>query len=337
MQYNPALDGVRAIAALAVVASHCRVPLLNGGLIGVDVFFVLSGYLITSILRAEAMEAGTVSLRRFYWRRALRLWPPLLLMLVGYAALAPSLLPPGDMVADVALAATYLTDYALAFWRTPVNLSHTWSLSVEEHFYLIWPLVILATRSFSRSALLRIFAMGFVAATVWRIADASIWGDWVRTYYRFDTRMSGLMLGGLIAVSNWRPPAEQAAMIGRLSVYVLIAALVTFRFKVLGFTSWGGIIVDLAAAGLILSLISGEATGLFRALSRRGVVYLGKISYSIYLWHFPITLVVRGQVNPVAAFLAVSVLSIAIAALSYEFLEKPMKSIRRRQAPEGAM
>ncbi|AWI59009.1 acyltransferase family protein [Sinorhizobium fredii] len=332
MQYNPALDGLRAIAVMAVVAFHCRLPFTGGGSIGVDLFFVLSGYLITSILRSEVMETGTVSLSRFYWRRALRLWPPLLLMLAAYAAVAPALFPARDAIIDTTLAATYLTDYAMAFWHEPLMLGHTWSLSVEEHFYLIWPLVILATRALSQRALARFLIVAFVAATAWRIADALIWEDWYRTYYRFDTRMSGLMLGGLIAVVPWRPNPRSAAMIGRLATYVLIVGFLTFPFRSPAFIAWGGIVVDLAAGGLILSVISTEATKLHRFLTLRPLVYLGVISYSVYLWHYPLSRLLRYELPSGLTFLVVAGFAIVVAALSYEFIEKPLKTVRRRQA-----
>ncbi|OAP42494.1 hypothetical protein AU381_14985 [Sinorhizobium glycinis] len=337
MQYNPALDGLRAVAVIAVVAFHCRLPLTGGGSIGVDLFFVLSGYLITSILRSEITETGTVSLARFYWRRALRLWPPLLLMLAAYVAVAPTLFPARDAIIDTAIAATYLTDYAMAFWHEPLMIGHTWSLSVEEHFYLLWPLVILATRALSQLALARFLIVAFVAATAWRIADSLIWQDWYRTYYRFDTRMSGLMLGGLIAVMPWRPKPETAAMIGRLAAYVLIIGLLMAPFRSPAFIGWGGMVVDLAAGGLILSVFSAEATKLHRFLTLRPLVYLGVISYSVYLWHYPMARLLRYDLPSGVAFLLVAGCSIAVAALSYELVEKPLKSMRRRIAPEGAI
>ncbi|ASY68911.1 acyltransferase family protein [Sinorhizobium fredii] len=337
MQYNPALDGLRAVAVLAVVAFHCRLPFTGGGSIGVDLFFVLSGYLITSILRSEVTETGTVSLGRFYWRRALRLWPPLLLMLAAYAAVAPVLFPARDAVIDTALAATYLTDYAMAFWHEPLMLGHTWSLSVEEHFYLLWPLVILATRSLSQRALAIVLAVAFITATAWRIADAMIWQDWYRTYYRFDTRMSGLMLGGLIAAAPWRPKPETAGLVGRVAAYVLIVGLLVSPFRSPQFIAWGGIIVDLAAGGLILSVISTEGTRLHRLLTLRPLVYLGVISYSVYLWHYPLSRLLRYELPSGITFVVVAGFAIIVAALSYEFIEKPLKSMRRRPAPEGAI
>jgi peptidoglycan/LPS O-acetylase OafA/YrhL len=332
LQYNPAFDGVRALAVLAVVAYHCHIPMALGGLIGVDVFFVLSGFLITSILRAELDQTGDLSLGRFYWRRALRLWPPLLLMLAAYAIVAPVLFPDANVLPDVTLAALYLSDYAMAFWVTPLEISHTWSLAVEEHFYLIWPLVILATARMRKRRLAVLLATGFVIATMWRVADTFIGVDWNRTYYRFDTRLSGLILGGLVAVMPWRPSERQATWIGRVSVIVLAVSLFTLRSRTPAPLLWGGLFVDLAAAGLILSLVSGHATQFGRMLSGPWLVYLGTISYSVYLWHYPIARVLRDQLDPTITFGIVTALSIAIAALSWEYVEKPLKTFRRREA-----
>lgn len=324
MGYNPALDGLRAVAVFAVIAFHCRFPLAYGGMIGVDVFFVLSGYLITSILRRE------IGLLDFYWRRAIRLCPALFIMLAAYAAIAPFVFTDINPVSsDVVLAGLYVSDYAMAFWQEPFYLSHTWSLAVEEHFYLVWPLLIVATRSFSVRSLSWLLLAGFVTATTWRLADAHLWQNWQRTYYRFDTRMSGLLLGALVAVMPWRL-RHHAALVGRVSIYVLLVALVCFRFRSIWFIGWGGIAVDLAAAGLVLSLVSGE-TAISKFLSREWLRYPGLLSYSIYLWHYPIALALRDNLNPFTASLVVALLATFIAALSYRYIEKPLKDLQDRK------
>ena len=153
MTYIPALDGVRALAVIAVVAFHCGIPAARGGMVGVDLFFVLSGYLITTILRRELLKTGKISLAGFYWSRMLRLWPPLILFLVFYYWLGAFLFPGIEVLPQIGIAALYLTDYSMAIWRSPAELGHTWSLSVEEHFYLVWPLFLLTTRSLTIAGL----------------------------------------------------------------------------------------------------------------------------------------------------------------------------------------
>src|SRR5690349_20309645 len=140
MSRNSALDGARALAVLLVLLHHTRVPGFAGGFIGVDVFFVLSGYLITSILLREADSAGDIRIGRFLLRRALRLYPPLLLMLSAVLILGPSIWPTEQLGMPVLISALYLSDYATAFYGPLSVIGHTWSLAVEEHFYLLWPI-----------------------------------------------------------------------------------------------------------------------------------------------------------------------------------------------------
>ena len=131
---------------ILVIADHCDISVFDQGYFGVDLFFVLSGFLITRLLVDEIDSTGRIDLLRFYLRRLLRLTPALLLMLTAYLLIAPSLWPQLDLmshVRDAALVAFYLSDYSQAFWHNPKVLIHTWSLSVEEHFYLIWPFAVL--------------------------------------------------------------------------------------------------------------------------------------------------------------------------------------------------
>lgn len=329
IRYVRELDGLRAVAALVVVAFHCRVPGTGGGFIGVDVFFVLSGFLITSILRQELIETSRIDLWRFYVRRALRLWPPLILMLGAYVAFAPMLLRTDDVFRDAALAGLYLSDYARAFAAIPDYLSHTWSLSVEEHFYMIWPAVILLTGRRSDRAASAILIALFVLATAWRIADAVIWQDWARTYYRFDTRMSGLLIGAAVAVLPSLATRRIAEVSGQGSLTFIVLAIMVGSWKNPSSLTWIGIMVDLAAAGLVWSLASGHRTTVGSILSSRPLVYLGLISYSIYLWHYPISRAARSHLDPWTAALIVVPLSIALAVLSYELIERPLKAWQR--------
>ena len=180
-------------------------PSVPGGYIGVEVFFVLSGFLITSILRDEVARTSSIRIGGFYWRRALRLWPPLLLMLAAWAAFMPIFRPGLDTLRNGSIAALYLSDYVLAFGTLNGHLGHTWSLAVEEHFYLLWPFVVLATRRLGRWQVTAIFGAAFVLASAWRMHDLLAVGDYHSTFHRFDTRMSGLIIGGAVAVLPWRP------------------------------------------------------------------------------------------------------------------------------------
>src|SRR5687768_11060779 len=136
MRYMPELDGLRALAVCAVLAFHAGAPMAQSGYLGVDLFFVLSGFLITSILVAEHERSGTIAVGRFYVRRALRLYPSLLLMLAVFVVVAPLLWPELPAARYALWSALYLSDYTRALIGEPEVLSYTWSLSVEEHFYL---------------------------------------------------------------------------------------------------------------------------------------------------------------------------------------------------------
>lgn len=196
----PALDGLRALAVLGVMGFHAQAPGFAVGFFGVDVFFVLSGYLISTILLEQCDRDGRIAYRAFYLHRLLRLSQALLTMLAAYALLAPLVWPGRPHVLHAALSALYVTDYSLALWGPPRLLSHTWSLSVEEHFYLLWPpLLAWAARRWGAATLPRALFALTAAATVWRLACLLQGQGWNAIYYRFDTRLSGLLLGASLA------------------------------------------------------------------------------------------------------------------------------------------
>jgi len=210
MPYNPALDGLRAFAIVLVVLFHAHAPWIPGGFLGVDVFFVLSGYLITSLLLAELDLEGRLRLLAFWRRRIARLMPAFLVMLAAYLMFAPVAWPQtNDHGTQAALAISYLADYAVAWWGTPQQLSHTWSLAVEMHFYLLWPVLLWrAWRRWKGAELIAVLLTAWVLATLWRWV-CSIQGEtWEQVYYRTDTHMSGLLLGGWLAAAlrdaTWR-------------------------------------------------------------------------------------------------------------------------------------
>lgn len=329
---NRALDGLRAVAVALVIAFHCDRNGVTGGFVGVDVFFVLSGFLITTLLMDECDQTGTIAVGRFYIRRAMRLWPALLMMLAAYVAAAPLLFPEADARWDALLAGLYLSDYSHAFWGVPDAINHTWSLSVEEHFYLLWPFAILALARIDRRVACYLLAAAFALATLWRITDLVIWHDFRWTYFRFDTRMSGLLLGSAIAMLPWRPAtrptAEALSVAGMLC---LLWAAATLQWMTPEPLLLPGVIVDLGAGCVVMALASGQRSLLGRALSWWPIVYVGAISYSLYLWHYPIMKVLRDHFDAtwVIALIAVP-LSLAIAALSFEFVEKPIAAVRKQ-------
>lgn len=314
MRHIPELDGLRAVAVVAVVLFHAM-PYgpVSGGFLGVDLFFVLSGYLITSILAAELRDTGRIELRRFYWRRFCRLMPALLFMLAGYLAVAPLLWPGEPHGRDALIAGLYLSDYAYAFWQVPFYLQHTWSLAVEEHFYLVWPLLLPFVLAARRPLIW--LASAWVALLLWRSSIP----DWQNYYYRFDTHCTGIILGAMLALI---PPIRlpRFAPIVAAAAMLVLFAVAQIRLSVLAIP-----FAELAAAVLILS--PGPFAPLLRAAPLQ---MLGRWSYAIYLWHFPIAYAVRDSVHFVLPAIETLALSIILAAISWHTVEAWGRALRDR-------
>ncbi|HAU81276.1 MAG TPA: acyltransferase [Stenotrophomonas sp.] len=324
MQYSAALDGLRSVALLLVLSYHARVPGMHGGFLGVDVFFVLSGYLITRTLASQHSETGNIRILHFYGRRLRRLYPALLLLLFAYLLIAPYAFPATNShVRDSALAAAYLSDYGFAFWRSPWILQHTWSLSVEEHFYLLWPLALVGIFKLSPSRQVQLVLGLAVAATLWRWYVVQNVDAWQQPYYRFDTRLSGLLLGS--AAGILRPTIPRLAPL--LGAALLFAALLSAFFKdPRALMHW----MAAAEMGAVLLVISADR---IRFLAWPPLVWLGKLSYGIYLWHFPIMLLLRRQEIVGWESLALGgSASIVLASISYYTVEA---WARRKRAASG--
>lgn len=327
MSYIPALDGVRAVSIIMVVLFHCRVPGGEGGFIGVDIFFVLSGYLITSLLAKEHDRDG-ISVAAFYARRALRLYPTLLLLLLAYVLIAPVLWPAQDRWLIAAIASLYVTDYALPFWGLSSAVGHTWSLGVEEKFYLLWPLLLPLLLRTRRPVAWLLAA--FVAATAWRYFVALRWG-WAQAYFCFDTRMSGILLGAIAALVRPR--------MSRLTLMTACVALaITLSVPIIE-TSTRRISIEGVTLGITLAEISAFVLvshagrhGNSRFLASRPMTYIGRLSYGIYLWHFPVVLLLRDVYSLPwwLTLISALVFSFTMAALCLHCLDEPVRRWRDR-------
>jgi peptidoglycan/LPS O-acetylase OafA/YrhL len=338
MKHNPALDGIRALAVFMVIGFHAFAPGASGGYLGVDVFFVLSGFLITTLLVGEVDRTGTIRLGSFYLRRLLRLTPALLLMLTAYLLLAPLAWPNMAFhtdVRDVLISTFYLSDYASAFWSAPYYLRHTWSLAVEQHFYLLWPLLMLALAPrLGRRQLVVTLAVLYAVFTAWRIY-CDLHGEFAyeHSYYRFDTRLSGLVAGSLFAVwmtGNRRPAWRHAELAAMTALAVL--ALCSWRFQVLstGAMTYGIAAVEFATLALIYVAITTERSRVRRALAHPAPAYVGKMSYGIYLWHYPIFVYMSGRYAWYEILLLGGAASLVLAILSYHSVEKLARDYLRR-------
>jgi peptidoglycan/LPS O-acetylase OafA/YrhL len=318
--------GLRAVAILFVILFHSAPNLGPGGWVGVDVFFALSGYLITSILRREIEETGRVNWRWFYMRRALRLTPALL-CLVAFLLVLSAFTPYGsELRQSTLIGAFYLENWNKVFNFGPHHLiGHTWSLATEEQFYLLWPATLLLILN-KRPAVWIGGAIAFMLAA--RLAVWSAGGAEDHLLFGLDVRPVGLLGGALLAL--FRPPALPA-----FAPFVALGALVAIALFGSFWSAWSlvaaPVTASLAALVLIISALHDGLTT--RLLAWAPLVYVGQISYGLYLYSFPIFLLgekltIRAPFH--AYELGLIAIIFATAAVSYEFVEKPCLRLKAR-------
>ena len=337
---NAALDGARGVAVLLVVISHWSVETWRfGGTVGVTLFFVLSGYLITSILLAEHAGTGAISLRAFYARRALRLFPALVLVVVAIPFLQKATADPKltyEYFWWALSAVLYVGNFERAAGQTLGPLNHTWSLAVEEQFYLVWPLVLLAVLWWARRdarAVLRAVAAIAGLALAWQVVAVFVL-DFDRTYFAPDTNAYALMIG--CALAAWLRLAPRPGTGPVWPTWLALASLVGMAaFPSIDYdgtdlliAAHGAPLVALAAAALVVAAVGCPGRG---PLVWRPLTWFGTVSYGVYLWHqvllqaTPWGMPVVGWKKPVAILLA-----IALAAAAYDRLEKPLLRVKKR-------
>lgn len=345
--YLPALDGLRAVAVLAVMAFHAGMPFARGGFLGVDVFFVLSGFLITTLLLTEHDRLGRIRLRNFYARRGLRLFPALAVLLAAAAVYAATVAPPiyrASTFARIPYVLFYVANWAQVLdWRVAAYpkgiLGHTWSLAVEEQFYMLWPAILLLILAvFKRrdriagGLLLASLAVALYRALLWHHGLPSL-----RLLYGSDTRCDGLLLGcALSFLLTGREPVpgvRHARLLRRASVIaVLVLAVLGTSFAATNPMFFeGGITIAVVATGLLMWSLVVAPVNLFRVLLESPLmVYIGRRSYGLYLWHFPIYLALPLPGWPrILAVLIRIALTFAVAAASYRWVETPFLRLKR--------
>ena len=357
-RYVPGLDGLRALAVLAVIAYHEQFSWAPGGLLGVGVFFTLSGYLITSLLLGQWSADGRLHLRRFWLGRARRLLPALFVMLAvvtAWVTLADRARLAG-LRGAVAAAATYSSNwYAVvqqqsyfARFAPPGPLDHLWSLAVEEQFYLVWPSLLLVgmlllrkqreggvVRPVSTARWLTLPTLAMAAASALAMATLYQPGvDPTRVYEGTDTRAFGLLIGAALAMACAGRHLERARRAGRLALdagglagLVVIGLLIWRLGQYSPFVYRGGLVLLSAATAAVVAAVAcpGSLVGLI--LAWPPLRWIGVRSYGIYLWHYPvIVLTTPANAGPdlprAAAQIAASV---ALAALSWRFIEEPVR------------
>src|ERR671913_947665 len=372
LPYSPGLDGLRAFAVIAVLLYHADLAWIPGGFLGVEVFFVISGYLITALLLAEWHQKGTINLKDFWLRRARRLLPALYVLLVVTMTFAVVFLP-GEVAglrADVIAAVGYVTNWFLIFGQEsyfesvgrPSVLQHLWSLAVEEQFYVIWPIVMAVGLGLGATRLRRrrVLIVTLAGAAASAVAMALLYAPGVdpsRIYYSTDTRATGLLCGAALAFL-WSPgekygPLEsrhrRLKLAGRsrfrrrwgwtapllLDVvgFAALGALVWFCLNLGEFQPFlycGGLaLVGLATTATIMALVHPHALIGSRFFGSAPLRWGGGRSYGIYLWHWPVFMVTRPDLDvpidglPLLALRLTT--TVVLADLSYRYIETPIR------------
>jgi len=341
--YRPFLDGLRAIAVLGVLTYHLNRSWLPGGYLGVDLFFVLSGYLITSLLVAEHARTGRIDLPAFWSRRIRRLLPALLVVLLVVAVivnLRGDLLAEGAARGDLLATLLYVANWHFitsgqSYFSQYVSVSplrHMWSLAVEEQFYLLWPLVTVAVLArFPRRVLLGL-AIGVAWGSAILMALLFDQLDPSRAYYGTDTRIFEILVGaGTALILAGRGRARLRWIAARLAWPAFVGVILGFALLAdddAVYYHGAALALAVTIAVLIAGLECGG--GPQRLLSLRPLVLVGLVSYGLYLWHFPVITFINQSMGP-TSFPPLAILAVAIAlaatAISYQVVEKP---IRRR-------
>lgn len=350
--FRPDLEGLRGVAILLVLLYHARAPLVHGGFIGVDVFFVLSGFLITGIIVRELMGTGRLSLSGFYARRARRLLPAAALVLVVTMFVSAIVLPPlrvPGVAADTISAALYVSNIRFAVQATDYLGSelaqspvlHFWSLSVEEQFYIFWPtlLAVAAGATFLRSRpdsgirrlaiVLAAVLVGSLGLSIWLTGANQPWA-----FFSLPTRAWELALGGLLALpgaARW-VPARAAAPAGWIGLALIVVAGVAFDTSV-AFPGIAALVPTVGAALVIAAGLAATPAGASRYAAARvlgltPIRFLGLISYSLYLWHWPILALPEAAAGEALRWpvrLALVGLAIVAATATQRWVEDPIR------------
>ncbi len=359
IRYQPALDGIRGLAVSAVLVYHGRVSWMPGGYLGVDAFFVLSGYLITALLVAEWRENATISLRAFWARRARRLFPALGLVLGAVILYAVALARADQLTTlrhDAFATLAYFANWRAIFsghaymdqFALPSPLMHTWSLAIEEQWYVVWPLLLLG--------MLRLRGVGLRGALTVSVVLAGASAGWMawlqrsdadvsRAYYGTDTRAQSLLAGAIVALAfaihpRIRSRAAHAAVRVAAAGGVVVTGWLWWTAEQTGHALYRGgfLLGSVSVAAVIVSVVQPDPGSIGAALSLAPVRWVGRISYGLYLWHWPVYVVLtpgRTGLNTVPLFALRIAVTVAIAALSFYLVEAPIRRGALRRVWRG--
>lgn len=319
-RYEPAFDGLRAVAIAAVMGFHYVPWVVTGGSLGVDVFFPLSGWLITSILMRETERSGRIDYRAFLQRRVWRLVPPLAALLVAYAVLAPWLIPraaPGRWV-DIAVSAAFVSNIRETFWPRGNPLAHLWFLGVQVQFYLIWPAVLLGLRRLTRERAAAVLLAAWAALTLAKV----VWNETIGgpgAYYFTPFHATGLILGSALAL---RP--VKVGWAGWPALALLLALMAFGHTREQPLLTFA-LLQPLAELATVVVL-----AGPVQVLRLPPLPFVGRISYGVYLWHVPFMWILAPR--PLWHLAVLVPASVLAGWLSWRLIEQPLAAVRRQPA-----
>jgi peptidoglycan/LPS O-acetylase OafA/YrhL len=345
--YRPALDGLRGVAILWVIFAHTERAGGAGGPIGVDIFFVLSGFLITCLLVEEWDQFHSISFRAFYARRALRLLPALLVLLVAVVTFYWLVSPRSSAIrttVDALIALFYCTNWTFVFgFRQPAHLlTHTWSLSIEEQFYLTWPAILILLLRFCRTrrSVVMWIALGLFLLLVEKVTILMVvpvnglrWIDWAAEC-RGDPLLVGCAVALILSSGFVKRDVLVRQLIQGLAWCVAVPTLLLLNIvDIPPQFSWIGLhlTIALCAGAIMFEALVAETGLIHNFLAQRWLVYIGRISYGLYLWHYPIFVVVQSlHFRPLAVLSLEVILTAAAALTSFYLLERPVLQFKQR-------
>lgn len=339
MKHIPALDGIRTLAIAMVIFFHGHVPFFAGAFVGVDIFFVLSGFLITGLLLQEIKETGRIRLVRFYIRRALRLYPALVVMLT-LVLLYDLYYAKAGYYREVIASGLYVMNYAMAFGyvRMFTLLSHTWTLAVEEQFYLIWPLLLLLLRrAYPDERIVGVLGLAVGFSVAWYLLSMYATPVALSVNLRSDTRMSGLLLGSVLSAIRfyrWRTPFINNVLLVSSCVLLWCIVVPPYGMSNHKISVIPILTADIFAFCLIAKVTEEKTSPVGVSLGAALPAFIGRISYGLYLFHVPVGVWARQATNDWKLALIMTLIgSTALALLSYFTVELWARRVKYRPAP----
>jgi peptidoglycan/LPS O-acetylase OafA/YrhL len=342
-QYFPAIDGLRGILAISTIFMHVNRNWFPGAPAVMDIFFVISGFLITLLLLKNIQRCGHVELKDFWVRRIKRLYPMLMIVVGTYLLLGSFLIDqPMRLYVDGIQSLLYVSNWTKLYnYVYPQYFAHTWSLSIEEQFYLLWPLwlAVMLRWRISRTRVITSCLILVTITIIWRNHLIDAGEPWSRIYYASDTRVDGFMLGGILAVAwqrwhvswyqhLWLNIVWQGCFVGLI---IMVMAWDPWQIQ---YFVWHQSAIILLSCGAVIALASPLNSPVKSLLSLYPLRRLGLMCYGIYLWHWPMIwlLMVRVHWKPLPILCVVLPTTLALAYLSYRYVEAPILSRRAKAA-----